>query len=186
MYSLVLMKLFRLTALLFLSLASIAATAQTGVYGMFSAARAPDSSSPNWLYGGTGGIYFDRGHLAVFETGIDARAVFIQQSNSGDFISDKLVGGFVGPRLAVRTRVLPLKPYGEALIGIARTEGGGENNSRFPNPSQTGLAYALALGADLTILPRIDWRVVEFSVIGAPQGHRNDKATISSGLVVRF
>ena len=66
--------------------------------------------------------------------------------------------GLVGPRVAIKLPVLPIKPYGEILFGVAsypQTSAG----IQYPND----FAYRYVLGLDSTILPHIDWRVVDFS-----------------------
>ena len=186
----------RLIGFLFSLFLPLVASAQLGVYGEFSYAKASltgggDAESPNALYGGIGGFYFNLKHLVVLEPGIDVRFVGSYQTNSGDFVSDKLYAAVVGPRVAVRLRPLPLRPYVEGLLGVARSEGGGQNDSRFPNPSSVNFAYQIVVGADLTVLPRIDWRVAEYSFTGIPNqglpdanaGHMN---AISTGIVFRF
>ena len=189
------MKLLKVAALFPLIL-SLAASSQVAVYGAFSAAKTSlgiGVETTNWLYGATGGVYFDHGHLGRFETGLDARIAGLYQPDSGDFIHDKFFGGYAGPRLSVRTRHLGLKPYGEALFGGVRSEGDAENDSKFPNPYAVSFAYQLVAGADVPVLPRIDWRVVEFSFTGIPNrhlGHENGISasieTITTGVVFRF
>ena len=93
------MKLLKVAALFPLIL-SLVASSQVAVYGAFSAAKTSlgiGVETTNWLYGATGGVYFDHGHLGMFETGLDARIGSLYQPDSGDFIHDKFFGGYAGP-----------------------------------------------------------------------------------------
>ena len=174
-----------LSGLLVLAFSSVL-QAQVAIYGTFTAASPQldnGDESSDWLYGGTTGIYFDRfdrGHI-----GIDARGVFIQQSNNGVLFADKVVAGLAGPRLVFQPRALPLKVYGELLGGIARTQGGGENDGQ-KEFTQVGFSYSLVGGADLYSRAPIHWRVVEFSLLGVPRANVALKAAISTGIVIRF
>ncbi len=146
--------------------------AQTGLYVDFSAARL--NNPGGWIYGPTAGIYFDHGHLLFLSTGLDLRGSFL-----GGGGSTQLYSGLVGPRLAIRPHVVPIKPYVEAVIGAGRVD----TNSA----SATQFEYQFLGGVDLTILPRIDWRTVEFSYGGLSglNGSLHPK-TISTGLVLRL
>ena len=176
------MKFSVLSGLLVLAFSSVL-HAQVGIYGTFTAASPKldnGDESSDWLYGATTGIYFDRGPI-----GIDARGVFIQQTNNGVLFADKVVAGLAGPRLVFQPRAVPLKVYGELLAGIARTQGGGENDGQ-KEPTQTGFSYSLVGGADFRSGAPIHWRVVEFSLLGVPRANVALKAAISTGIVIRF
>lgn len=156
-----------------LTISSVEAKAQTGVYATFTAGK---TGSPNtdWVYGPTVGAYFDSSHLPFLEWGADVRGVFLGGSGT-----NQIQSGLVGPRLVAHVPVIPIKPYGEFLVGVghAQTSSG----------SATKFQYQGLLGVDATIFPRIDWRVVEFSYGGLPSfnGGTNPK-TISTGLVFRI
>lgn len=174
---------------------AISACAQIGAYAGFSAAKSnlgQQLESGNWLHGGVIGAYIDSRHFVVLELGIDARAVFLDQTDRPGFIHDRLDGGFIGPRVAVHVPALPLRPYGEALIGVAVTQGVRNSNLSFPSVNESSFAYQLIAGADLTVLPHIDWRVAEFTYTGIPNLKNGALSTtaytkaISTGLVVRF
>lgn len=160
--------------LLALALAALGpvSKAETGVYATFTAGK---TGSPNtdWIYGPTVGAYFDSKHLPVVEWGADVRGVFLGGSGR-----NQIQSGLVGPRIAAHLPVIPIKPYAEMLVGVGHAQA---NQS-----SATKFQYQGLIGADVTVLPRIDWRVVEFSYGGLPSfnGGTNPK-TISTGIVFR-
>ena len=86
----------------------------------------------------------------------------------------------VGVRAAVTPHVLPIKPYVEALVGYGGLTTG-QGRSRQDGSHAT---YQFLGGLDLTFLPRLDWRVVEFSY-GRLSGLGDAYApkTLSTGLV---
>lgn len=162
-----------LLALLLGLFSCVPARAQTGVYVDFSAARVNTINS-DWIYGPTAGLYFDHGHLLFFSTGLDFRGSFL-----GSGGSTQLYSGLAGPRLAFHPRILPINPYIEAVVGAGHVEDGGSSATQFE--------YQFLGGVDFTILPRIDWRTVEFSYGGLSglNGSLHPK-TISTGLVLRL
>jgi hypothetical protein len=159
-----------------------AAQAQTAIYGEFSAAKlnAPNTS---WMYGPTVGLYHDSEH-GLFATGLDVRGTFAGRGNTnGPYTNQTLDTILGGVRLAVTPRVLPFKPYGEVLGGFGHLKTG-EGSAR---TSSTKFAYQFVGGVDFTLLPRIDWRVVEFSYgqLAGLGGSFNPK-TLSTGIVFRL
>jgi len=161
---------------LFLFLFPIFAQGQVGLYADFSTA---DLNLPHVdrMYGSTFGAYFDKGHLLFLHTGLDARGAILGSGSSD------LDSGLVGPRVWVQLPAIPIKPYVEALIGGGHIEVG-EGSSQ---TSATKFEYQFLGGLDMTILPRIDWRVIEFSygqLSGLNSGF-NPK-TISTGIVLRL
>ena len=87
----------------------------------------------------------------------------------------------IGPRVSVHPRVLPFMPYLEGLGGIGYYDFGAGQGSN------TKFEYQLLAGIDYTVIPRLDWRIVEFSYGGlsALNGNLHPK-TISTGLVLRL
>ena len=161
---------------MFLLLSSTSAIAQIGLYAEFSAAKVnvPGSS---WIYGPTFGGFLDKGHFWVLSTGLDARGAIL---GSG---VNTLDSGLVGPRLVVRPHILPFMPYVEGLVGIGRA---GYYQNDAPT-TVTKFQYQFLGGVDFTVLPRIDWRVVEFSYGGlSGLGSSFNPTTISTGIVVRL
>lgn len=150
--------------------------AQVGLYANFSTAtvNVPDVGR---LYGSTFGGYFDKGHLLFLGTGIDARGVLLSK-NSTTFNS-----GLVGPRVSAHIPAIPLRPYVEALIGAGHVD----VNDGSAQTSATKFEYQFLGGVDLTVLPHIDWRVVEFSYGGLSglDGSFNPKI-LSTGIVIRL
>lgn len=147
--------------------------AQTGVYATFNAS---DFQTPNvgWKYGPTFGIYHDFLHLPLLGVGVDGRASLL---GSGD---TKVYSGLIGPRLQLRPHVLPVMPYVEGLIGGGHIRIG----EGFATTDKTRFEYSGVVGVDWTILPRLDWRVVEFSAshVAADVTPR----TWGTGLVLRL
>ena len=167
-------KLSCFAALLFC--ASIAAQGQNAVYGAVSASdyRLPNIS---WKTGGTFGFYADPLGVPFVRAGIDVRASF---AGSGNETLNSYLGGL---RVQIHPHVVRLMPYGEALIGAAHVNLG----QGIANVDETGGEYALVGGADFTILPHIDWRLVEYSwgdVFNV--GETIHPQTVSTGLVVRL
>lgn len=198
------MKLGRLTfLLLFLFFAAIGAQAQFAVYGEFTASKfnLDGTASNNWLYGGVAGAYYDIRHFVVLEPGVDARAIFqkqtssgssLQSRQSGDSLNARLAGGFLGPRLAVHVPALPLRPYGEALLGFSKTRASQSIDPSFTAFDHAAFAYQLIAGVDFTVLPHVDWRVAEFTFTGVPNinsggvSHSAHTNAIGTGVAIRF
>jgi hypothetical protein len=169
----------RLTGLLlFLTsfFAANQANAQLGVYANFGAAKI--NSSTDWIYGPSFGAYLDHGHFLFLSTGVDARGVIL-----GTGSDTKFDAGYIGPRIAVRPHILPIKPYIEGLVGVGYTQIGQGASQE----SATKFSYQAVGGLDFTLLPRIDWRVAEFSYGGLSilNGSVHPK-TISTGIVIRL
>jgi hypothetical protein len=155
---------------------SLTAYAQTGIYADYSASnyRLPYIG---WHYGPTVGVYYNAWGVPFVRAGIDARASFIGR---GSQVEDT---GLIGPRVQLHPHLLPLMPYGEALAGASHVDVGQGS----AHTLQTFFAYAVVAGADLTIFPRLDWRVAEYTWGGIHEKnftpHPN---TLSTGLVLRL
>lgn len=163
--------LFRLffAAAIFLVFSCSASHAQTAVYGGFSGA-AMNSAPSSTTYGGLVGLYAQSGHYAYF--GGDFRGTFLSHNGFHYYT------GAVGPRLAFKPPVLPLRPYVEGLAGVA-SYNSGKNTS-----SSTHLNYQAVVGMDWTLLPHIDWRVIEYAYSGTTG---SVKANIfTTGLAIRL
>jgi hypothetical protein len=163
-----------LLALVFVA-AAIPASAQIGVYGTFSAAnfRLPNTG---WQYGSTFGLYDNHWHYGLIDFGLDGRGSVIGGSAS-------IASGLVGPRVVLKPHVLPFMPYLEVLGGMGHAEYGEGSAAG----STTKFEYNFVGGIDYTVLPRIDWRVVDFSYGGlaAFKGSFNPR-TVSTGIVFRL
>jgi hypothetical protein len=159
-----------------LLLLPLSGLAQTGVYAMFDASNY-DLPNINWQYGPTVGAYHDIISPPFLGIGVDLRASFLGSGSS------KIYSGLLGPRIELRPHVLPIKPYIEALGGAGDVNVG----EGFANTSDTAFEYQLVVGVDVTILPRIDWRLAEFSYTGfANMDQTFYPKTISTGLVLRL
>jgi hypothetical protein len=155
--------------LLALCCISLHAQARFAIYGTGGGEK---SGLPNddWHAAGTFGFYYGLLHAAIFDISVDAR---------GD-LSSNIKSGFLGPRVAVKLPVIPLKPYGEFIFGVSTYS----TPSRLPIPND--FAYRYVVGLDTTILPHIDWRVADFSYAINNSANSGHAKTLSSGLVIRF
>jgi hypothetical protein len=155
------------------------AGAQTGIYGEFTGAKlsAPNTS---WMYGPTVGFYHDAGY-GLLAAGFDVRGTFAGRGRTNGAVSDQTLATVMGGvRLAVTPHVLPIKPYGEVLGGLGHLKTG-------QGATATKFAYQFVGGVDWTMVPRVDWRVVEFSY-GRLAGLGDSFApkTLSTGIVFRL
>src|SRR5262249_19793745 len=113
-------KCYRLMFCVTLTLATLSpcARAQTGVYASFTASKV-DAPDKEWIYGPTVGVYFDTSHFTIVELGVDIRGSFL-----GIGGATQLQNGLAGPRIVLRTPIIPLRPYAEGLIGIGHAKFG--------------------------------------------------------------
>jgi hypothetical protein len=155
--------------LLLLTLFSVNVHAQAR-FAIYGTGGGEKSGLPNddWQATGTFGFYYGILHAAIFDISVDAR---------GD-LSSNIKSGFLGPRVAVKLPVIPLKPYGELIFGVSTYSA----PARLPND----FAYRFVVGLDTTILPHLDWRVADFSYAINNSANGTHAKTLSSGLVVRF
>jgi hypothetical protein len=171
------MKILRLITILFCVSLTPSLYAQLGLYGTFTTAKLNVTHYDNWLYGGTFGAYLASGQLALFSVGIDARGSFDSRGPTAFY------SGAIGPRVALNTHILPMSPYVEATAGV-----GHANFSQGTPSSVTKFEYQFLGGLDFSVLPRVDWRLVEFSYGGLTGLNSNSfhPKTISSGIVLRL
>jgi len=157
--------------LLLLALFSVNLHAQAR-FAIYGTGGGEKSGLPNddWHGAGTFGFYYGILHAAIFDISVDAR---------GD-LSTNIKSGFVGPRVAVKVPVIPIKPYGEFIFGVSTYS----TPAHLPIPND--FAYRYVFGLDTTILPHIDWRVADFSYAINNSANGTHAKTLSSGLVVRF
>jgi len=74
-------------------------------------------------------------------------------------------------------------PYGEALIGVAHFSVG----QGAAHTEGNDFTWALNAGLDLTVLPHIDWRMVDYTYGGIPGNSlQSNPNTVSTGIVVRL
>jgi hypothetical protein len=151
------------------------ASAQTGIYAEFGGSKI-NAPSDDWIYGPTFGVYSDFIPLPFVHLGADLRGSVLGVSQS-----TTLYSGMIGPRLSVHPHVLPISPYLEAVFGVGHYDYGsnGGNDTKFE--------YQFLGGIDHTVIPRLDWRVVEFSYGGLSAfGSSIHPKTISTGIVLRL
>jgi hypothetical protein len=158
----------------FFAASTVPAAAQLGISGAFTASRldhpVTNVGSPTMLYGTTVSAYYQRGDFLAL--GGDVRANFL----GGSGVS--LNSGVAGPRVAAKLHAVPLQIYGEALGGF------GSYTSSSTASNAIEAEYQLVVGVDATILPRIDWRVVEYNYTGA-SGNLSSNS-LSTGIVLRI
>jgi hypothetical protein len=164
----------QLPALLMVLALSAPAAAQIGISAGFTAARLnhpiTDVSSPTTLYGSTFGVYYQKG--AVLALGGEVRASFLGGSGL------TLNSGTIGPRAAFKFHPLPLQLYAEALGGFNSYTGSSTA------ASTTQAEYQIVTGFDTTLLPRIDWRVIEYAYTGA--SNSISAHALTTGIVLRL
>jgi hypothetical protein len=150
------------------------ASAQVGVYAEISGAGVGQTSgtSSSLYFGPTFGAQYEKGHL--LRLGGDFRGTIL--SSNGTTTRSVVFG----PRVSVHPPVLPVKPYGEFLIGAGGIKA--STTSTYDNH----VDYEYVLGLDSTILPHIDWRVIEYVHASYINNASNDRNQISTGIVVRF
>jgi hypothetical protein len=154
--------------------APLPAAAQLGVSAAFTASRLDHPvatvSSPTTLYGSTVSVYYQRGLFLAL--GGDIRGTFL----GGNGITFN--AGTAGPRVGVKLHALPIQVYAEAL-------GGFNSYTSSTNAGSTIQAeYQLLAGGDATILPRIDWRVLEYAYTGSSANL--SAHSLSTGIVLRL
>lgn len=161
---------------IFFALGSLVARAQTAVYAEYGASwyGIPNLSVQS---GPTFGVYYQPLGIPFVRAGLDARASFM---GSGSKTEDT---GLIGPRVQIKPHVLPLMPYGEALIGVAHLDVG----QGIAHSQGNQFIWALNAGIDLTVLPHIDWRMVDYTYGGIPGNLLNSNPnTVSTGIVLRL
>ena len=95
-------------AVTFLFSTSLHAQARFAIYGTGGGEKS-GLSNDDWHAAGTFGFYYGLLHAAILDISVDAR---------GD-LSSNIKSGFLGPRVAVKLPVIPLKPYGEFIFGVS-------------------------------------------------------------------
>ena len=159
-------------ALLCFFLAPSPVRAQIAVYAGYSAASISNGGT-DWAYGPLFGAYKQTGYAAnIISIGGDLRASFLSHDNFHYYT------GAAGPRLAFKVPILPFRPYVEGLVGVGNVQTDGHNSNNHFN-------YQVLGGLDTTLLPRVDWRVVEFDY-SAVSSQSITAKTFTTGLVLRL
>jgi hypothetical protein len=167
-------KAFILAAMLMMCVGG--AHAQAGVYAGFAASDY-HVANVGWQYGPVFGVYYQPWGAPLLRAGVDVRASLLGSGN------EKVDSILVGPRVQIHPHVVPLMPYGEILIG------GGHVNLGQGSAAvdKTAAEYQVVGGVDMTVFPRLDWRIAEISW-GSVQnvGSSVKPATVTTGLVLRL
>ena len=190
------------------------AHAQIGVYGSVtlnslsgqsSSPAAPQSYTVNSVsfpityqtvdpIGGTGGIFYDFKTFGPVRLGADVRGVVTdgdrgaqtQFKASGVHI-DSVLGGV---RFVIHTPLTFIKPYVEPAVGLGKSDFGFLTDSAARPVRANSLEYHLFAGADLKVLPLLDWRVVELGYGGldsfGTDAHNYPLKSVSTGIVFHF
>jgi hypothetical protein len=162
-------KLFLLFALALPLAVPAAAHAQTAAYAEFTGASL-GLDLPH-VYGGTFGIYSQKTY-GILAIGGDLRVPILTGDNNQTY-----TGALIGPRLAIKPHVIPVSPYIELLGGVTHVAAG--------NGSDTDPGYNVVVGGDWTVIPHVDWRVIEYSY-GEQHSVNIAYKALSTGVVVRF
>lgn len=156
-----------------------AARAQLGLYAGFSASHT-NISNAGWFYGSTFGAYYTPIHLPVVNVGLDGRGAILR--GSGGSGEQAIYNFLAGPQAVLHLPLLPFRPYAEALIGGSHTDFG--QGSAYQQ--QTSFSYGFAAGADVHLLPRLDWRLLEYAYTRSPSiAGGTDESTFTTGIVFR-
>ncbi|WP_263408693.1 hypothetical protein [Terriglobus tenax] len=169
------MKLRLLAAALFVATVVSSASAHAqAVYAQYTGTRLGASGSDTWVTGPTFGAYTENGSALPIHWGLDGRVGLLSKDRTtfNQFL--------VGPRVALVTHVLPVKIYGEALVGV--------NHYSLNNYSNNDFSYEFLGGAEFTFFPHLDWRMIEVSTtkMEVQNGQTLHPFGISTGLVLRF
>lgn len=154
--------------------------AQIAIYGEATGANIRFKDAPH-VYGGTFGLY-DTKPVGPVALGLDVRVGLTGRGGTEQPLSDAALDmGQFGLRAAFTGWKLPIKPYAEALVGPAYWRGG---LSVSRNDAYHFLMQGV-VGLDFAILPKVQWRVVEFAY-GRMGGVPNfvDPMIVSSGIVL--
>lgn len=202
------MKISKLAlALLPVCFAASTAYAQLGVYGTVSVRRMTDIpyTQGNTSYtngtvnpiGGTGGIFYDFKTFGIVRLGVEGRGVIANSTQSAypgyNAGGTHLSSGLGGVHLQFHTPFIPVKPYVSGMAGVARTNFGTNYNTSLATgpisgatsiPITTHPEWDIFAGVDYTILPVLDFRVVELGY-GSTFGnsHTYPIESISTGIV---
>jgi hypothetical protein len=174
-------------ALLGVALGFAAAGQAQEQLSLFTEATGASVRFPNasHVYGGTFGV-FDTKNVGPVALGADMRVMLANRGSTyGLHNNTALDMGQFGVRVAGSPKLLPVpvRPYVEALAGVAYWRGGvgiqREDGKHF--------TAQIVAGVDYTVWHNIAWRVAEVSYgrTGAKPGYI-DPVTVSTGIVIVF
>lgn len=131
--------------------------------------------------GGMGGVSYDLRSVGPVRLGVDVRASSVVGNKNAAIYSNfprpRIYSVLGGVRASFKTPLVQLKPYVEGLVGYGR--------SNFAaTPYASGLEFRGLAGVDLSLLPALDFRVVELGV-GSLRNTGNSYSieSISTGVV---
>jgi hypothetical protein len=145
--------------------------------------------------GGGGGVYYDFLKLGPVKLGADLRGSITHTKRGAETASigtgARLYSGLGGVRAVFHTRFVPLRPYLQGSAGIGRTDYGVSPISTTSHSGGVNIVsnfqYMGYAGLDITVLPIMDFRLVEFGYGGLnPMGnnsHNYPIKAVSSGIV---
>jgi hypothetical protein len=168
--------------------AATAGHAQLAVYGKLDATHVKDNvnNTSTWFYGPGFGVYDNFLHFGPVALGADVRANFLTGS---DYNFRSVLGGV---RLTAKPPLLPIRPYVEGLVGEAGTKFKSTSTTLLPSHYSNKLAYQVVGGLDWTLLPHLDFRVVELGygrvspVSSTTNSPSSSITSLSSGIVIRL
>lgn len=141
--------------------------AQTAVYAQVTGQSNDLGQGNGYFWGPTFGIYQDRHSVALLHVGLDARGSILKRNNT------TIGSGLAGVRASLVPHILPVKVYAEALGGASFS-------------TTNSFQYQVNGGVEYTLLPHIDWRVVEVAYNGYSGGNSGNPVGLSSGIVFRL
>jgi len=175
-----LLKPFALAAAFVLALSCLSAHAQLTVYGKLDFDHQDYSNGDNNtinFFGGGVGVQDTFLHAGSLSLGGDLRADFYSGSQNNYY--SLLFGAPVGFKLHT------IKPYLEPLIGVDGSKYTGTTAAGITTHYGGQLTYGGVGGFVLTVLPHLDWRVVEAGYT-AGRGPDNPNILFSTGVGFRF
>lgn len=141
--------------------------------------------------GGFGGVFYDFRNLGPVRLGVDLRVgSTVGNKNATTYTNTprpRLFSALGGIRGSFKTPIHQLRPYVEGAVGLAKTNNGVPLTTDGHIAYHSGIQFRGFAGVDLTLLPALDFRVVELGA-GAFQGLNNTYPieSISTGLVVHL
>ena len=138
--------------------------------------------------GGTAGVFYDFRQIGPVRLGADVRvSSTLGNKNAATYFNTakpRIFSALGGIRASFRTPFVQLRPYVQGSVGLARSNINLPQDSTGRVQYHSGLQYRGFAGADLAVLPVMDFRVVELGIGGIRNnGGSNFVDSISTGLV---
>jgi hypothetical protein len=157
----------------------------------------PYNDSVNPL-GGTFGAYYDFLKLGPVKLGADLRGTLTTTKRGAEAYSNgsgaRVYSGLGGIRAVFHTHFVPVRPYIQASAGLGRTDYGVSPLTQVSTTGKVNLVnnfeYEGFAGVDITLLPYMDFRMVEFGYGGlnpfGTNSHNYPIKSVSSGIVIHL